>query len=131
MRWIRSVKSDSQGPQRWISGRNNSCAFTSNVCVTGRAGSKVESPGCWATNEQLPALLSVISAELTPPVSWLTEAAHTAGVCALKVTVKPEDAVAVIMNGGSAHRCAGNAPKFIVCATCAATSTAPMSHTGV
>jgi len=50
-------------------------------------------PGWWATTVQVPVARSVIVAPFVPPE------VHTAGVVVVKVTVKPEDAVALTVTG--------------------------------
>ena len=62
-----------------------------NVCVTGEAGKYEALSGCEAVIEQVPAAASV---------TVLPETVHTVVVLEAKLTVRPDDAVAVIANGG-------------------------------
>ncbi len=74
---------------------------------------KVALPGCCATSVQLPALFNVAVAELNPKFRVLADTLQTLGVDVLTVTVRPEDAVAVITKGESVTVLLGIAPKLM------------------
>ena len=76
-------------------------ALMLNVRVTGGAELKVASPGCCATSAHCPGLCSVTVVALTPgKFRLVAEGVQMPGVFVPNVTVKPEEAVAVIPNGG-------------------------------
>ena len=79
---------------------------TLKLCTTGTAGAYVELPGCMAQMPQVPADTSVT---VTP------EIVQAQGVSDSNPTVRPEDALAVIVNGGAPMGRLGRLLKVIVC----------------
>jgi hypothetical protein len=74
--------------------------------LTGVAAAKVALPGCDALMEQLPVVTSV---------TVLPETVHVVGVFEEKLTGKPDDAVAVTVNGGVPIGRFGSGLKVMVC----------------
>ena len=78
---------------------------TAKDCATGGAGLKNSLPGWAAWIVQVPVVISVTVLPLT---------VQTAGVSEAKLTGKPEEAVALTVNGGSLTSLSGNGLKLIV-----------------
>ena len=66
-------------------------------------------PAWLATTVHFPALSRVMVAPLAPP------AVHTAGVVVVKVTTKPDEALALTVNGDCAIFLFASSPKVMFC----------------
>jgi hypothetical protein len=81
-------------------------AETVNACVTGAAAAYIEFPGWLAVIEQMPTATMV---------TMLPDTVHTEVVVEVKLTVRPELAVALIANGPTPTGTLLRGPKVMVC----------------